>query len=252
MKKTLSILLTLALVAVFAFTLVACGDKGNENGGDKGGNTTPIEYTITFDSKGGSAVAAITASAGEEITAPTNPTKEGFEFLGWFESTDGGETLAEKAFIVNVMPARNVTLYANWTELTEKDKTYSQTEFIIEWESEAAKEAQLEEMEMSEEQFLSFYNGVNMTIVFSADRLSVTAPGYPGGGYSVTNLYYTIAEDGVISVYKTAEEKESGTPYTEDGLFMNTFVISSDYKTIRMIGPMPGTTEMAIVLTVLK
>lgn len=34
MKKTLTILLTLALVATFAFALVACNDKGNENGGN--------------------------------------------------------------------------------------------------------------------------------------------------------------------------------------------------------------------------
>lgn len=36
------------------------------------------EYTITFDSKGGSAVQPIKASAGAAITAPTDPTKDGF------------------------------------------------------------------------------------------------------------------------------------------------------------------------------
>lgn len=102
MKKTLTILLTLALVAVFAFALVACNDKGNNNGG----NTIPAEYTITFDSKGGSEVAPIKAEAGAQIQAPANPTRNGFEFLGWFESSDGGNTLAENAFVVTYMPAK--------------------------------------------------------------------------------------------------------------------------------------------------
>ena len=47
------------------------------------------EYTITFDSKGGSAVQPVKASAGAAITAPAAPTKDGFVFAGWYESTDG-------------------------------------------------------------------------------------------------------------------------------------------------------------------
>ena len=56
------------------------------------------EYTITFDSKGGSAVQPVKARAGAAITAPTDPTKDGFVFAGWYESTDGGVTLSDTAF----------------------------------------------------------------------------------------------------------------------------------------------------------
>lgn len=40
------------------------------------------KYTITFDSKGGSAVNSITTEAGSAINAPDNPTKAGYEFVG--------------------------------------------------------------------------------------------------------------------------------------------------------------------------
>ena len=44
---------------------------------------TAIPYTITFDSKGGSVVDTITADYGATLTAPADPAREGYTFLGW-------------------------------------------------------------------------------------------------------------------------------------------------------------------------
>lgn len=243
MKKRLSVILAAVLMLALSFTFVACGEQGSK-------------YTITFDSMGGSDVAAITAAAGEQVTAPADPTKDGYEFLGWFESSDGGATLSETEFTVAYMPSKNVTVYAKWVALSVENKTYKQTEFIVKWESEEAKAKCFEEMgsgdeSITEEEFLNLYNGMNMQVVFSNDRFSVSAPGSPGG-YSKSDLFYSIAENGVISVYLTAEDKEAGTEYKGDGIFMNTFVVSKDYKTVRLESPLPGTTECAIVLSVAK
>jgi len=60
------------------------------------------QYTITFDSGGGSAVASITQDFGSAITAPANPTREGYDFLGWSPS------------LPSTMPAENLTLVAQW------------------------------------------------------------------------------------------------------------------------------------------
>ena len=60
------------------------------------------QYTITFDIAGGSAVASITQNYGTAITAPANPTREGYTFIGW-----------DKA-IPSTMPAENMIITANW------------------------------------------------------------------------------------------------------------------------------------------
>ena len=60
------------------------------------------KYTITFDTNGGSAIAPITQDYGTAITAPANPTRKGYTFIGW-----------DKA-IPATMPAENVTITAKW------------------------------------------------------------------------------------------------------------------------------------------
>ena len=60
------------------------------------------QYTITFDTNGGSAVAPITQDYGTAITAPANPTREGYTFIGWDK------------VIPTTMPAENVTITAKW------------------------------------------------------------------------------------------------------------------------------------------
>lgn len=214
------------------------------------------EYTITFDSKGGSAVQPIKASAGAAITAPTDPTKDGFVFAGWYESTDGGTTLSDKAFSFSYMPARVFTLYAKWATADIKGKTFNKVDAIVEWESEAVKQALLAEMEMTEEEYVQFVASSKITVEFAADKNTATVtydqgPGEVGGQGSFGVLYKI--KGTAIVFYDSQEDMEKEIPAHKYGLIAgSTFELSADKTTIIQTNIEPGLGTYKFILKVAK
>lgn len=212
------------------------------------------EYTITFDSKGGSAVQPIKASAGAAITAPTDPTKDGFVFAGWYESTDGGTTLSDTAFSFSYMPARVFTLYAKWATADIKGKTFKKVDAIVEWESEAVKQALLAEMEMTEEEYVQFVASSKITVEFEADKNTATVtydqgPGEVGGQGSFGVLYKI--KGTAIVFYDSQEDMEKEIPAHKYGLIAgSTFELSADKTTIIQTNIEPGLGTYKFILKV--
>lgn len=68
---------------------------------------TVNQYTITFNTDGGSDVAPITQDYGTAVAAPAAPTKDGYTFVGWYK--DG------VAYTFTTMPAEDITLTAKWS-----------------------------------------------------------------------------------------------------------------------------------------
>ncbi len=66
-------------------------------------NVNANQYTISFDTDGGSGILPITQDYGAAVTAPADPTKTGYTFAGW-----------DKA-IPATMPNQNITIKAKWT-----------------------------------------------------------------------------------------------------------------------------------------
>ncbi|MDD2994163.1 MAG: InlB B-repeat-containing protein, partial [Pygmaiobacter sp.] len=74
----------------------------------------PNVYTVTFDSDGGSAIAAVgNVEEGSAIKMPDPPTKENHRFDGWYTGKSG----SGKQFTAATAVTASITVYAKWTKL---------------------------------------------------------------------------------------------------------------------------------------
>ena len=80
---------------------------------------TAMTYAVIFDSKDGSEVATQTVEENATLTEPTNPTRSGYTFDGWY--------LGETKFDFTTKITANITLVAKWTKVEEKENTSSST-----------------------------------------------------------------------------------------------------------------------------
>ena len=111
-------------------------------------------YTITFDTAGGSEIAPITQDYGTNITAPADPTREGYTFIGW-----------DKA-IPTTMPAENITVTAQWKD-SEKPTG---------------------EIKINENSWKAFLNNITFGLFFK-DMQTVTINAADNSGETVTVEY---------------------------------------------------------------
>ena len=112
------------------------------------------QYTIAFDTNGGSEIATITQDYGTEITAPADPTREGYTFIGW-----------DKA-IPTTMPAENITVTAQWKD-SEKPTG---------------------EIKINENSWKAFLNNITFGLFFK-DTQTVTINAADNSGETVTVEY---------------------------------------------------------------
>ena len=72
------------------------------------------KVVVTFDSDGGTLVAPVTVTVGGTVAKPADPTRDGYQFEGWFMGTDE-EAQAEFDFATPIV--QNTTLVAGWSRL---------------------------------------------------------------------------------------------------------------------------------------
>ena len=88
------------------------------------------EYTISFDTDGGSAIDPITQDYGTTVVAPADPVKEGYTFAGW------------EPVLPETMPAMDMAVKAKWTPIMLKvtfDADGTKTEQVVQYGKAVAK-----------------------------------------------------------------------------------------------------------------
>lgn len=98
-KKLFSIIIVMGLMVSSLIFVLACG----------GGKT---KYTINFETNGGSAVESIVLEEGADLVEPEEPTKDGYNFGGWYLDA----ALTEDYTFESKMPAKSFNLYARWDD----------------------------------------------------------------------------------------------------------------------------------------
>ena len=71
-----------------------------------------IEYTVTFDTDGGTQIASRTVYNGQTVKKPQSPTKQGYQFLGWYADD---ECTVKFDFTTTAIKGDTV-IYARWAE----------------------------------------------------------------------------------------------------------------------------------------
>jgi uncharacterized repeat protein (TIGR02543 family) len=73
-------------------------------------NLTLTQYTISFETNGGSVIPSITGNYGDPVNLISTPFREGYTFSGWYSNF----SLTQIATIPKVIPSQNITFYAKW------------------------------------------------------------------------------------------------------------------------------------------
>ena len=93
MSRIKHLLIAILMLTLVAFTMVACSGEPT--------------LTVAFDSAGGSTIASQSVVKGEKAVKPEDPTRDGYEFRGWFINDEAWD-------FIGYAVTENITLTAKW------------------------------------------------------------------------------------------------------------------------------------------
>ena len=78
-----------------------------------------IKVAVSLNGGTGSGASENKISIGSKIKEPSEPTRRGYQFMGWYTTADGWKTEGASQFNFNSRIWEDTTVYANWKDLTE-------------------------------------------------------------------------------------------------------------------------------------
>ena len=171
---------------------------------------TDKEYTVNFETDGGTAVGSQTVIHGEMATKPADPTKDDHDFAGWYQ-----ETAAENVFDFTTPITAHTTVYAKWmiAPAEPAEPTTTPAEF---YSITYIAEADVKDMPIDNNQYRS---GSKVTILGPPTR-----EGYKFLGWCINSLLQpgdviTVANADIVL---TAEWQKVETGTTQERTFTST------------------------------
>ncbi len=77
------------------------------------------QYTVSFETNGGSTINSKDVVGGSTVSLPNNPTKLGYEFVGWYI-----DEALNNEFVPSTLISEDITLYAKWNYVGTATVTY--------------------------------------------------------------------------------------------------------------------------------
>ena len=169
-------------------------------------------FRITFEVHGGSDIARLWVAKGGKIARPTDPTKQGYLFAGWYADPKFSKLFDFKTQTVT----ENITLYAQWKTKTKlatpsfSTHTATDSSITVQWRMAIANAAR----------YIIYYSTQDgFTITRATNRVTVNDPNATQAmisGLSRNTLYYfrIKALTAAVSDYADSELSRQGSVRT--------------------------------------
>jgi len=82
-----------------------------------------VNYTVKYETSGGSTIANATVVNGKTLAKPADPTRDGYKFVGWYADSE-----FKTPFAFGTQPiTADTTVYAQWAEMVDDGAEYNVT-----------------------------------------------------------------------------------------------------------------------------
>ncbi|WP_171005001.1 InlB B-repeat-containing protein, partial [Enterococcus hulanensis] len=167
------------------------------------------KFDVTFETDGGSAVAKQTVEDGAKASKPSNPTKAGYDFTGWYKDKDCKEAFDFDKEVIT----KATTIYAGWKAKEKFDVTFETdggsavSKQTVEDGSKASKPSNPTK---AGHDFTGWYKDAGCTEVFDFDKEVITEATTIYAGWKAKEKFaVTFETDGGSSVAKQTVEDGS-------------------------------------------